>query len=333
MPRASSRSADPVADDAARLPCLTTGSPVAATTIEAIVEMLTVLDRSPPVPTTSTTRRRRPASGTAWRTRTSCRRALRPRPPSHPWHAAPPRRRRSARGRLAGQDLGHRPRRLRGRQVVPGHQRPEHLGPGQCRPSRQVSAAARGQPLAHEPGGGVGQHHRVERVRHHGVGPRPGGQPAVLRTSDQHQHRRGVEDLVLELRQTPMPPTGVASPSRMATSTVRRPAPEHVRLGGDLDDLDLGRSGSGRVPSASRTWSRVAGRRCRPGSAGAARRRRRWRCRRCRGAHLLPAPSTRGRARVVRRRDGSQPLVDAERRVSRHKKGRNGVGVVPGDPT
>ena len=53
-PKASSMSAPPLCEDAARLPCLTTGTPAAATTIAAIVEMFTVLDRSPPVPTMST---------------------------------------------------------------------------------------------------------------------------------------------------------------------------------------------------------------------------------------------------------------------------------------
>ena len=54
MPRYSSRSAVPQADDADRLPCLTTLTPAAATMIAAIVEMFTVFARSPPVPTTST---------------------------------------------------------------------------------------------------------------------------------------------------------------------------------------------------------------------------------------------------------------------------------------
>ncbi|GAB5900010.1 hypothetical protein OKHIL_58190 [Mycolicibacterium mageritense] len=53
-PRASSVSAPPESDDAARLPCLTTGTPHAATTIAAIVDRLTVLAPSPPVPTMST---------------------------------------------------------------------------------------------------------------------------------------------------------------------------------------------------------------------------------------------------------------------------------------
>ena len=39
---------------AARLPCLTTGTPAEAATMAAIVEMFTVLARSPPEPTTST---------------------------------------------------------------------------------------------------------------------------------------------------------------------------------------------------------------------------------------------------------------------------------------
>ncbi len=43
----------PHAEEAARLPCLTTLTPAAATTMAAIVEMFTVWARSPPVPTTS----------------------------------------------------------------------------------------------------------------------------------------------------------------------------------------------------------------------------------------------------------------------------------------
>jgi hypothetical protein len=54
MPKNSSRSAVPQAEEAARLPCLTTFTPDAATMIAAMVEMFTVCARSPPVPTTST---------------------------------------------------------------------------------------------------------------------------------------------------------------------------------------------------------------------------------------------------------------------------------------
>ena len=58
MPSASSTSAEPALDEADRLPCLTTGAPAPAATIAAMVEMFTDIDRSPPVPTTSSTRPR-----------------------------------------------------------------------------------------------------------------------------------------------------------------------------------------------------------------------------------------------------------------------------------
>ena len=54
-PSASSRSADPQWLDAARFPCLATGTPAPATTIAATVEMLNVPLRSPPVPQVSIT--------------------------------------------------------------------------------------------------------------------------------------------------------------------------------------------------------------------------------------------------------------------------------------
>ena len=52
-PNASSTSADPELEEAARLPCLTRRTPEAAMTMADIVEMLTVFWRSPPVPTMS----------------------------------------------------------------------------------------------------------------------------------------------------------------------------------------------------------------------------------------------------------------------------------------
>ena len=54
MPSASSKSAAPDLDDAARLPCLTTLTPAAAAMIAAVVEILIVWAPSPPVPTVST---------------------------------------------------------------------------------------------------------------------------------------------------------------------------------------------------------------------------------------------------------------------------------------
>lgn len=54
-PRASRTSAAPLLEEAARLPCLATGVPAAATTSEEVVEMLNELAWSPPVPTISRT--------------------------------------------------------------------------------------------------------------------------------------------------------------------------------------------------------------------------------------------------------------------------------------
>ena len=55
-PRASSTSAEPVREEAARPPCLQTGTPAPATTRAAIVETLIVPAWSPPVPQVSTSR-------------------------------------------------------------------------------------------------------------------------------------------------------------------------------------------------------------------------------------------------------------------------------------
>ena len=55
-PSASSTSADPVRDEAARPPCLHTGTPAPATIRAAMVETLMVPARSPPVPQVSTSR-------------------------------------------------------------------------------------------------------------------------------------------------------------------------------------------------------------------------------------------------------------------------------------
>ena len=55
-PSASSKSAEPDLDEAARLPCLTTLAPAAAATMAAEVEIFIVLKPSPPVPTVSTAR-------------------------------------------------------------------------------------------------------------------------------------------------------------------------------------------------------------------------------------------------------------------------------------
>ena len=65
MPSASNTSAAPDLEEAALPPCLTTGVPLAATTNDVMVEMLTEPLRSPPVPTMSTARTSR-STRLAW---------------------------------------------------------------------------------------------------------------------------------------------------------------------------------------------------------------------------------------------------------------------------
>jgi hypothetical protein len=71
-PSASSTSAEPLRELAARFPCLATRAPAAAATIAAAVEILNVPDPSPPVPHVSTM-----CSGRSWpsaKTGAACRR-------------------------------------------------------------------------------------------------------------------------------------------------------------------------------------------------------------------------------------------------------------------
>src|SRR5690349_15845051 len=55
------------------------------------------------------------------------------------------------------------------------------------------------QPLPEEAGDRVRDGHRVKRVGHHRIGPRPRREPAVLRPADEDEHRWALVDLVLDL--------------------------------------------------------------------------------------------------------------------------------------
>ncbi len=244
MPSDSRTSADPALDDAERLPCLTTGAPAPAATIAAIVEMLTDIDRSPPVPTTSSDpagdRHRGGVRGTSRRRGPGARRW------SRPWRAARPRNRRSGSGwprrrgsppsprpsaRCAGRDRETRAARTAG-----------HVSAALTRSLRPASvraaAAARTASASCR---------RVDRVRHGGLGARPGGQPGVLRPPGEHQDRRAPVDLVLHLLGDPEPTGGhrlavedrqVDAPAvhllraRPARSRPRRTPPRAGRDGG-----------------------------------------------------------------------------------------------------
>src|SRR5215472_18400784 len=58
---------------------------------------------------------------------------------------------------------------------------------------------AAGRQIAHQAGQRLGEGDRIDRVRHHGIRARPGGEPAVVRPPDHQQYRGAVIDLVLGL--------------------------------------------------------------------------------------------------------------------------------------
>ena len=128
-----STSEAPEAELAARLPCLTTGTPDAAATIAAMVETFTVPKRSPPVPTMSSdVGSTRSGSGVPRGSRRGSRRSRRP---SRPWPAARPGSPRAAAGwPRPCIDLIHRPRGLRDAEVAALEQSGEHVGPGRGDP-------------------------------------------------------------------------------------------------------------------------------------------------------------------------------------------------------
>ena len=184
------------------MPCLTTGAPAPAATIAAIVEMFTDIDRSPPVPTTSST----PAGDrrAGWRAS-----YIASTSPSTSSMVSPLARSATAkpaicdRRRLAGEDLAHRPGGLVGAQVARrAISAREHLGPG-----GHGAGYRRLRPVGRAPGpasAAAGRRPRRAAIGSSGcgtarVGARPGRQPGVLRAAGQHQDRRAPVDLVLEL--------------------------------------------------------------------------------------------------------------------------------------
>ena len=190
-PSASSTSADPEEEDAERLPCLTTRTPVPAATIDAIVEMLTVWARSPPVPTMS---RLGPATSIrlAWASIVSAR----PRISS----TVSPLARSAMRNPATCAGLASAP-------MIWSIAQPEASAVRSCPASSEVNTVGHDTPPADrsvdtgshsrgrargpaEVGDRAGQRDRVEGLRHRQVGLRPRGEPAVLRTAGEHEHGR-----------------------------------------------------------------------------------------------------------------------------------------------
>ena len=195
-PSASSTSADPQDDDAARLPCLTTRRAGAGDDERGHRRDV---DRVRPVAAGADDvdgSARAPRSG--WRAPS----IARPGRASLDRLALGPQRHQEA-GDLAGVasppmiwSIAQRGL-VGGRGRCAGEQRGEQVRPGASRPRagavsghgrrRRPSAAAAASATAR------GEGDRVERVRHGQVGLRPGREPAVLRAAGEHQDRRAVD--------------------------------------------------------------------------------------------------------------------------------------------
>ena len=189
---ASSRSAAPAGEEAERLPCLTTVTPAPAATIAAMVEMLTVMARSPPVPTTSTA-----ASRPATVERRSARGVHRLDQPAISAEVSPLARSATANpaiwaGRgLAGHDLAHRPGGLVGGEVA-------RRGAGTPSTSGQVarrhhrSSGWSGDPRAQQADTVSRVLDRVQRVRDGASARDQVASQLSCGAADQHQDRRAV---------------------------------------------------------------------------------------------------------------------------------------------
>src|ERR1700722_12964590 len=263
-PSASRTSAAPPADEAARLPCLTPRAPAAAATIAPMVEMFTGCAPSPPVPTRST---RSPGTliGVALRSMTSESPATSPgvspfirRATANPatWTGVAAPSMISFIAQAASSWLRVSPRisaPMRARQLSPGGAAGRGAVGSMTAPSPGRSAAGLGGqvlgPLAHQACQGGRERDRVDRVTGHGVGTRPGGEPAVVHPAYDEQHRRAVVDLVLGLAAHPHAARrlGFAVQHHDVGAACVEQADER-RLGGDRNDLRLGHVGGGTAP-------------------------------------------------------------------------------------
>src|SRR5882757_8590144 len=224
-PSASSRSAAPDREDAARLPCLITGTPAAATTMAVMLEMSTLCEPSPPVPTTSTaalvsgTRRalasiasaspaispavsplalsatRNPASrmslaspASTWSITQAVSAAVRSVPAS-------------SRPSSAGQLLGC-PGASVGGVIWPWSQAEKYLGNSGGNPESTPGRDRAAEHVGHRLGGDQ----RVQRVHQHRVRLRPGGQPPIVAPLHRDHDRGTVGNLILQLATQPHAP-------------------------------------------------------------------------------------------------------------------------------
>ena len=200
-----------------------------------MVEMFTVWERSPPVPTMSSVR-----PGTSMRT--ACASIVSARPGSSATDSPlvlSPSRNAAILGVEAAplmiSDMAHDV--WLGREVPPCRERGEQVGPRgrggavRHRVTADDSTSRRDGPVELD---------RVEGAADDGVGVRPGGEPGVLRASGEHERGRAPEDLVLELTCEP-------EATDLVGLAVEDQQVERARLGlgddggrgGHLDPLDV----------------------------------------------------------------------------------------------
>src|SRR5215471_2014797 len=257
-PSASSTSAAPHADDAARLPCLAIRAPAEAATIAPIVEMFTVRAPSPPVPTRSTsgpgmlsgvarasiTSASPPSSATV----SPFMRSATPNPAICVGVAAPSMISFIAQPTSSAVSVSP----LTSAPISAGQVVRESMAP----PHRRVMVWDRSGlgggapgPFAHQAGQRGSQCARLDRMADHRFRARPGGEPAVVRPADDQQHRRAVMNLVLRL------PAHPHAAGRLGLAVqhhhVGLPGiqqPEQGGLGGNLDDLGVRHIGCRAAP-------------------------------------------------------------------------------------
>jgi hypothetical protein len=261
-PSASSTSAAPADELAARLPCFATRAPAPAATSADIVDRLTVLARSPPVPTTSSsgpaTCTRSPTASIA-STRPVCSAGVSPLA-------------RSSTANAASWDGDASPAMISAiaqagvglLQRLAPQQRAEHRGPalpawsrrcptgGPARRGRDRAAAARPSPRRRS---GRAGRSSVASASAQVASHRSSRRPSRMHTAGQSSIS------YFSCRQMPIPPVGWASPSRTATSM----PPSSIRATTSSPVAHSThsmrpRSGAGRRPTAERTCARTAGR-------------------------------------------------------------------------
>ena len=299
MPSASSTSADPDDDDAARLPCLTTREPGPGDHQRRHRGDVHGVRAVAAGPDDVDGPARAPRYGTACSSIASARPgelldglALGAQRDEERRRAAP-----GVAAPVITSSIAHAV--SRGGQVLPADERREQVGPGV---GREVGGGVTGRkPRAHGGVDGTAEQPRdgacssigSSGLRHDGVGERPRRQPRVLRAAGEDQHRRAPVDLVLELAaQTHAAGLVGLAVEDEQVEPAASAAATHRGVRRDLDPLDVRRAPAQSPADGEQHLLRgCRRRRCRAGLRRAAPRRAS-----CVPSRSLGRPSGRGRA-------------------------------------